>query len=335
MQWSLRGNRLTDLAKHRKRIEIVCDREIVAYMVDELSKNPSVEEGGKYVGYILQPGHPRLAEFRCAADSTAIVVIDFLPSGPNATRTAVELMPDGPYQEALFRRIEEIDSEIEHIGSWHSHHCNGLRTLSAGDVAGYFKTVNKPEYNPDFFLASLVKEIPKVPSTPGWIEHFLFVRGEKQYYSATGRMRFVELPTPFRSLTGHGSPTGGPPLGTAHDASARQPKTAPVWFETQEGRDVLAADKRFLGRQFQSDVVATRRDSQITLTGRRGAKSVAVTYPREVLGQHLSIAVKDAKSTILTIDATLPFRGAAYRAALAALDDSEGSSAYATKTSTV
>src|SRR5437879_7951017 len=132
MQWGVKKNRSPQLAEYDGQTEILFDRQVLGFMLEELSRAPSVEEGGKYIGYMLVPGDPRLASLQVDQTARAIAIVDFLPSGPNATRTAVELMPDGPYQEGLFRSIEETDHLVEHVGSWHSHHCNGLRTLSSG-----------------------------------------------------------------------------------------------------------------------------------------------------------------------------------------------------------
>src|SRR2546429_4775096 len=174
-------------------------------MLQELSKNPSVEEGGKYVGCLMKTDDPLLERIGSRAKQ-AIVIVDFLPSGPKAKRTSVELMPDGPYQDVLFQRMVRLDPAIEHVGTWHSHHCNGLRTLSDLDVSGYLKTVNKPAYRPDFLVASLVKDVPRSVEDTGWIDHFLFVRGETGHHRITDEVRVVDLVSAFGALTGH-SPT--------------------------------------------------------------------------------------------------------------------------------
>ena len=40
------------------QIDVLLDRAVYAYMIDELHKYPDQEEGGKYVGYLLQNGSP-------------------------------------------------------------------------------------------------------------------------------------------------------------------------------------------------------------------------------------------------------------------------------------
>ena len=122
---------------------------------------PKSEEGGKYIGYIDFAEHNRSKDHHYR-----VIITDFLPGGPNATRTAVEFLPDGEFQEQLYRRAEKRDANVEHLGTWHSHHCNGLDRLSGGDIEGYFRTVNKAAYRPEVFVASLVKHLPKGPGMP-------------------------------------------------------------------------------------------------------------------------------------------------------------------------
>src|SRR5262249_55860395 len=99
-------------------IQVGIDHRVPSYIKAEVDKNPEVEEGGKYIGYVLPALDPRLEALGFDRRMQAIVILDFLPSGPNATRTSVELQPDGEYQERLFRQIEQIDPDIEHVGTW-------------------------------------------------------------------------------------------------------------------------------------------------------------------------------------------------------------------------
>src|SRR5690349_16952098 len=111
---------------------IIFHAGIFAHMLSAIAKHPGEEEGGKYIGYFFDPGRLSIEGLKARRDCHAILVTDFLPSGPNAVRTAVEFLPDGEYQEALFRKLEAQDPDIEHLGTWHTHHCNGLKTLSQG-----------------------------------------------------------------------------------------------------------------------------------------------------------------------------------------------------------
>ncbi len=280
-------------------VEVLFDRRIIYYMLHELTKNLSVEDS-------------RAAE--------AIVIVDFLPSGPNAVRTAVELMPDGPYQEALFREIEQRDSAIEHLGTWHSHHCNGLRTLSDGDVNGYRRTVNKAAYRPNFFVASLVKDVPRAVQDAGWIDHFLFVRGGAGYYNITDKVRVVDLVSAFGALTGHAPARREAVASETPDVEPPSDCRAPasLWFDTPEGQRVLADDKRFFDENFES-VVTTRRDSRVIIKGRTGSRALAVSFPKDPEDQTVSVVVGVGTSAALRIECDLANRSLAYKAALAVL----------------
>ena len=223
-------------------------------------------------------------------------------------------MPDGEYQERIFRCAERLDPEVEHLGSWHSHHCNGLKQLSAGDVRGYFQTVNKKQYRLNFFLASLVKKIPDSISSPfDWIGHFLFIRGVDEYYDITDRIRLVDFPTRLASCTGHSA--------REKAETQRQPiaQADPEWHSSPEGRKALAADKTFFGEHF-TNVVATRKNGQITLTGESGDKSVSLTYPASNKDRETIVFLRHKNSeAILEIRSELDRRTVALKAAIGAV----------------
>jgi hypothetical protein len=118
---------------------------IVRGMFAECDKYPTVETGGRLLGFYNQTRKGLWIEVRAV-----------LPAGPKARRTAISFFNDGEYQERLFRSIEAKHPQIDHLGNWHSHHCNGLETLSDGDRTTYVNTVNSPKHNTDFFLSLLV-----------------------------------------------------------------------------------------------------------------------------------------------------------------------------------
>ena len=321
MRDKLNRHRPLNMHKFPNEVEILFDRNVFPYIVEELRKHPSVEEGGKYIGYVYKPGELTLQKFDVNARAQAIVITDFLPSGPKAVRTAVEFMPDGDYQEILFRRAEKLDAAIEHVGTWHSHHCNGLQTLSLGDTEGYFRTVNKTRYRPDFFLASLVKDIPTNPENPDWIDHFLFVRGVGEYYLATDHVRVIDSPTIFGTHTGHGQLQQTVTSSDAHvTVNTLQKGMSSAWYDTDEGRNALAEDRRFFREQFGTKVIATRRDSRITLTGEtKNGKAVSVTYPLNPRDKEVSIVVLHHGDAILHMHCELSHRKISFAAARAAL----------------
>ncbi len=302
------------------QIQVGLDRQVLSFITNELSKNPNVEEGGKYVGYLLPASDSRLQG--CGFDSNVqvMVITDFLPSGPNAVRSAVELQPDGEYQEKLFRRVEKMDREIEHVGTWHSHHCNGLQTLSSGDLAGYLRTVNRAEYRLDYFLASLVTRLPQGTGDHGWIDHYLFVRGNEEYYKINHMIKLIDWRTVFGRITGHSIDIGTIPVPRTAEENPRSvaDSTSDVWYEMAQSRKILADDKKFFTERFKGIVTATRRGNSITLIGRTGPAAISMTYPSEPSKSKVTVSVHHDDVAILEISSDLQWRRLAMTAALAA-----------------
>jgi hypothetical protein len=145
--------------------------EILDSVMKRITENvtkSSIEDGGKLLGTIREDGRELL-----------IRVDSYIDSGPRVSRSATHLHPDGDYQEAVFRVVEILDPTIEHLGSWHSHHCNGLERLSDGDIRGYLKTVNKAEYNLDYFFAILITGLNRNRIE---VRYYLFRRGKEEWF---------------------------------------------------------------------------------------------------------------------------------------------------------
>jgi hypothetical protein len=164
-------------------IEIV--KGVLESIFDECDLYDSHETGGRLIGtYTKKGGH------------CDIRLKGVLAPGPAAQRSATSFFQDGEYQEAMFRRIEQEHPEIEHLGNWHTHHCNGYPTLSHGDHETYHRTVNHEKHNTDFFYALLV-----VKKTPGHnqrysVKHFIFHRNSDRVDEVpSSHVRIVEGPT--------------------------------------------------------------------------------------------------------------------------------------------
>jgi hypothetical protein len=312
--------RPSTMDRERARVQIGMDRQVLSFIAAALVKDPNVEEGGKFVGHVLASSDPRLRELHFDPEFPAILICDFLPSGPKATRTAVELQPDGEYQETLFRQLERIDHEIEHVGTWHSHHCNGLQTLSSGDVAGYFRTVNRPEYRLNYFLASLVTRVPEKVEEHGWIAHYLFVRSDEECYKVDPLIKMIDWPTRFGHLTGHSSHvcSSAAPEYCDRENLASDSDTGGPWYVTPQGKRALAEDKRIFTERFGTDVSATRRGGRITLTGCSGRTSVSMGYPAGPHEKEVIICVQRGAAAVLEIKGRIEWRKIALTAALAA-----------------
>ena len=134
------------LAKSKVRtIHVEIPEDVLESVFEECDRYDHEETGGRVVGHF-------------AVDGRTLVVraAGVIEPGPNAQRTSNSFFQDGDYQTDVFRRLEEKDPSIEHLGNWHTHHVNGYPTLSDGDVATYRRIVNHQLHNLDFFYALLV-----------------------------------------------------------------------------------------------------------------------------------------------------------------------------------
>lgn len=145
--------------------------EIFKPVMDRIFKNLSssdVEEGGKFLGKIYENGN-----------QISVSIYTYIDVGPKASNSPTHVMPDGNHQEYLFRLIENYDSEIEHVGSWHSHHSNGYQNLSNGDMETYVYNVNDRNYNLDWFFVMLVTRLKKQSVEA---KYYLFHRDDERVY---------------------------------------------------------------------------------------------------------------------------------------------------------
>lgn len=180
-------NRYADRNSNKQPLSISVNiPRVVLSRIKNTVLTSNVEEGGKFLGKITS-NHT----------SVHIEVDTFIDSGPKVNKSSSHIIPDGEYQEAVYRVVESFDPDIEHIGTWHSHHCNGLAELSSGDVQGYFENVNHRHYNSKFFFVMLVTS-----AKSSIIERklFLFTKGvsgflelnSKQEISITQSQYFLE-----------------------------------------------------------------------------------------------------------------------------------------------
>jgi hypothetical protein len=132
-------------------------------------QSSNIEEGGKFLGKIYEN-----------RNQISITIYSYIDAGPRVSNSQTHIIPDGEYQENIFRVIERYDSSIEHIGSWHSHHCNGYQDLSNGDIKGYYHNVNSKDYNSDWFFVMLITSITKQKMEA---KYYLFHRGDDEIYT--------------------------------------------------------------------------------------------------------------------------------------------------------
>lgn len=141
---------------------------------DECDRYNHDETGGRILG-VYQ---------RTRNGSVHIDVNGVIEPGPNSRRSRSSFFQDGDYQAQVFRRLETLYPEIEHLGNWHTHHVNGYPTLSGGDIETYKRIVNHKDHNLDLFYALLVvaREPRKKDLERYRIQHYILFRGDQNVY---------------------------------------------------------------------------------------------------------------------------------------------------------
>jgi hypothetical protein len=163
---------------------ITVAQSVLNSVFDECDRFDADETGGRLLGTYKQN-----------KNRLEIEVTGVLEPGPNAQRTPTFFLQDGDYQEQMFRAIEASHPEIEHLGNWHTHHVNGLQTLSGGDKSTYNRVVNHAKHNTDFFYALLVTNKSRGKRTRYDIKHFVFRRGDDTFYEVpNSEVRIADVP---------------------------------------------------------------------------------------------------------------------------------------------
>ena len=213
---------------HANKVHVVLPKAALHEIFDECDRFNYDETGGRLIGTYSED-HGKLT----------LTVTGIIEPGPKATRSPVMLFQDGEYQERVFRKVEEAHPDIEHLGTWHTHHCNGLQTLSGGDITTYGKTVNHPNQNTPFFYALLVvgKHRAKDPLERYSYKHFIFYPGDDTFYEIPSRqVELVDTPLVWplqHQVVSHR-------IYTAKDAHPRQHGKLGAQPERVYDRDILA-----------------------------------------------------------------------------------------------
>lgn len=164
-------------------INLVIPRSAIEVVFDECDRYDADETGGRILG-----------TYQESRNELAITVSGIIEPGPDTRRTGTFLKQDGAWQEQVFRQVEEREPSIEHLGNWHTHHVNGLRHLSGGDIETYRRTVEHKNHNTDFFYALLV--IEKKGGRSG-LQRYIF----KNYVFRRGDPKIYEIPASALTLT--------------------------------------------------------------------------------------------------------------------------------------
>lgn len=157
-------------------IRLELPRAAIETIFDECDRYNVDETGGRILGTYKNSGR-----------QLGISVSGVIEPGPAAQRSQTYFKQDGEYQEKVFRKVEDLVPEIEHLGNWHTHHVNGMRHLSGGDIETYRRTVEHANHNTDFFYALLV--IEKKPGQTA-LQRYVF----KNYVLRRGDDNIYEVP---------------------------------------------------------------------------------------------------------------------------------------------
>lgn len=178
-------------------VSVSIARKALESIFDECDRYDAHETGGRLIGTYQKKG-----------SRYDINVSGVIGPGPSARRTATSFFQDGHYQEEVFRSIEEKHPELEHLGNWHTHHVNGYPTLSRGDEDTYFKTVNHPQHNTDFFYAVLVVRKNASGNPRYEVNHYLLLRGHDTVYEVPkSQVRVVDVPVLWPADTERNPPS--------------------------------------------------------------------------------------------------------------------------------
>jgi len=192
------------------QFSVTIARGALESIFDECDQYDSHETGGRLIG-----------TYRKKGSQHDIQLSGVIGPGPAAQRSATSFFQDGDYQERVFRSIEEKHPDVEHLGNWHTHHVNGLATLSQGDHATYQRIVNHDKHNTDFFYALLVVRKNHGGNPRYQVRHYFFRRNDERVYEASAaQVRIVDAPILWPISNGH-SPSSSAALH--HSGEQSQP----------------------------------------------------------------------------------------------------------------
>lgn len=210
-----------------KNVRIILPEDALRVVFDECDGFDRDETGGRVIGTFQEHG-----------GKLTLRITGMIDSGPRASRSPVSFFQDGEHQERIFRQIESSHPDVEHLGNWHTHHVNGLATLSGGDITTYHKTVNHPNHNTPFFYALLVvaKHHTAEPLQRYSIKHFIFRRNDDRVYEIPQRdVEIVDAPLVWpassRLHRGH-EPNPVPSKSGAHSTRVLDRDIIGEFFET-------------------------------------------------------------------------------------------------------
>ncbi len=214
------------------QVQILICEEVLEAIFDECDKNDEDETGGRIIGFFSQSGN-----------KLSIKACGIIGPGPEARRSPTSFFQDGAYQEAAFRSVEVRYPDIEHLGNWHTHHVNGLKTLSSGDVETYKRIVNHDKHNTDFFYALLVVAKNRASWKERYVvRHFLLRRGEDLVQEiSSSKIKRIKEPALFLDN-----------IRRTEEVPRRVADSASRTFSQSSSGPVRAIDKQVISETFPS-----------------------------------------------------------------------------------
>jgi hypothetical protein len=297
---------------------------VIDRAVAEVKQNPTIEVGGKFVGYVQGEFSSFDHDWRAAFNRLRITIVANLDPGPGRDRSAVHHYSDTDYQLRLFQRVAPEFPELRFLGLWHSHHPNGLRQLSGGDRQTGLQTVNSEGHELDLLLSSLV--IDSAGLLGG--RHFVFLRGHERFYEIDGRcVEVADGPNPVAVAVDKNA-------RWLYSQAARRPRpeaegsSQPVqsgerrrtgraggptsWLQSPDGREALAFDSAWL-RSYPSLRPATH-DGGVVWRGPLDAGPVVVSCAYHLPGRPGDAPVAEFSSAEGAVWLRVSFEEAASRA---------------------
>jgi len=216
-------------------LTLLIRQQVLSQIKTEIAENGDVEVGGKFVGYVDGPRRHSDLAWQPDLGGTTARIEAYIDSGPKAKRSATHHTSDLDYQQAVFDKLASRFADLQFLGMWHSHHPNGLRALSGGDVETGLSVVNSPNHELDFLISSLATDGHGLHPA----SHHVFIRGQDGYELVAEHQ--VHVLAGFSNIA-----TVLNSWRTARTLPSSSTSQLPAWCDTRRGRAILAADRRWL-----------------------------------------------------------------------------------------
>jgi Prokaryotic homologs of the JAB domain len=282
------------------KVTITMPQKALEAVFDECDRYEIDETGGRIIGSYKKKGR-----------DYQIDVLGVIGPGPNAKRTPTSFFQDGDYQERVFREVEKDHANLEHLGNWHSHHGNGLETLSGGDRATYHRTVNHGKHNTDFFYALLVTRRTPQGRRRYEVKHYILFRGDDTIHEIEhSQIQLVDKPFSGDSNASVAPSASQPEPRSAADANLERTKDQEFFSQFFPG--LQPAFSKSAGAFYWKGDFALIDGSHANIlamentANKRAAYSITITKPKghvaNVLDQYRDRSFPSARHAVLQLE---------------------------------